>query len=153
MSRALHGHKPMQKSYKWLLTNVLWFNSKAVLSKNYSLKMSKWWITNGHSPCSSVFKTAKLPQPSLITHKYSLLISFHNNVSIIKFDPASAFISQILASCRSRDDIKNPPTNAESNRPKDYPIIWKPVMLVAFSPLWGPRKRPRLRGPRKRRTR
>ena len=47
---------------------------------------------------TSVFKPAKSPRPYLITHNYSLFKSLQNDVSIIKFDPVSASLSQILAS-------------------------------------------------------
>ena len=50
-------------------------------------------------PCCTVFKPAKSPQPYFITYNQSLFDALQNNVSIIKFDPVLAFISQILASC------------------------------------------------------
>ena len=50
-------------------------------------------------PCCFVFKPAKSPQPYFITYNQFLFDFLQNNVSIIKFDPVLAFISQILASC------------------------------------------------------
>jgi hypothetical protein len=57
-------------------------------------------------PCCSGFKPAKSPQPYFITYNQSLFDYLQKNVSIIKFDPVLAFISQILASCWRFKDMQ-----------------------------------------------
>ena len=72
----------------------------ACASQNGNTPISKWRNAKDLGKlCCSIFKPAKSPQSYFITYNQSLFDYLQNNVSIIKFDPVLAFISQILASC------------------------------------------------------
>ena len=59
------------------------------------------WFGRFWKPCGSLFGPAESPPLNFITYIYVVYNSLQNNVSIIKFDAVSAFLSQIIVLCRA----------------------------------------------------
>ena len=68
-----------------------------------TLRWSKKWAMFGRfgKPWGSPFGPAESPPLNFITYIYAVYNSLQNNVSSIKFDAVSAFLSQIIVSCRA----------------------------------------------------